>query len=462
MVSGRKRAHMGKLPCFKSYDIRGKLDEELTAELSYRIGRGFAVSLAPQTVVIGYDIRPTSPTLAAALCEGLQDEGVDVIDLGLCGTEEVYFATSRYGAGGGMMVTASHNPIDYNGIKMVCAGSRPVSSADGLDAIEALVASNDFASHKVRGRHIRKNPRAEYADCVVSFVDRKKLKPLKILVNAGNGVAGPAFDAIAERLKGTGLDFIRHNHTPDESFPNGIPNPLLIENRSQTAKALQDAEANIGVAWDGDFDRCFFFDETGAFIDGEYIVGLLASTFLAKLPGAKIIHDPRVIWALLDIIDKGAGQAIASQSGHSHIKAKMREVDAVYGGEMSAHHYFRDFMYCDSGMIPWLLVVEHICATGQKLSQLVADLQIRFPSSGEINFEIDDKDAGMTAIERTYLPRAKAVDRLDGLSLDMGDWRLNLRQSNTEALLRLNIETKANRPLLNEKIKEVSQIITST
>jgi phosphomannomutase len=462
MVAGRKHAHMGKLPCFKSYDIRGKLGEELTTELCYRIGRGFAVSQAPRTVVIGYDIRPTSPALAVALCEGLQNEGVDVIDLGLCGTEEVYFATSHYGAGGGMMVTASHNPIDYNGIKMVREGSRPVSSADGLDAIEALVSANDFGPQKARGRIIRKNPRALYADRVVSFVDTKKFKPLKVLVNAGNGVAGPAFDAIVERLRDSGLVFIRQNHAPDESFPNGIPNPLLIENRSQTAKALKDAGADIGVAWDGDFDRCFFFDEAGNFIDGEYIVGLLASTFLAKNTGAKIVHDPRVIWALLDIVEEGAGQAIASRSGHSHMKARMREVDAPYGGEMSAHHYFRDFMYCDSGMIPWLLVVEHMCATGQKLSQLVADLQTRFPSSGEINFEIDDKDAAMVAVEQTYLPLAKAVDRLDGLSLDIVDWRLNLRQSNTEALLRLNIESKSNRALLNEKLREVSQIITST
>ncbi|MEP5758332.1 MAG: phosphomannomutase [Litoreibacter sp.] len=452
---------MQKLSCFKSYDVRGKLDEELTAELCYKIGRGFAVSLRSKTVVIGYDIRPTSPTLAAALCEGLQDEGVDVIDIGLCGTEEVYFATSHLDADGGMMVTASHNPIDYNGIKMVRTGSRPISSADGLSEIEALVLADDFSPLKNRGRLTRINPRDAYADHIVSFVDKSRLKPMTILVNAGNGIAGPTFDAIADRMRDIPLTFIRHHHIPDGTFPNGIPNPLLPENRSQTADAVRAVNADIGVAWDGDFDRCFFFDETGAFIDGEYVVALLASAFLPKHPNARIIHDPRVIWALLDQVGSGSGEAVASQSGHSHIKAKMREVDAVYGGEMSAHHYFRDFMYCDSGMIPWLLVAEYMCRTGQKLSELVADMRARFPSSGEINFKLDDKQAAIAAFESIYLTQAKSVDRMDGLSLDMGEWRVNLRQSNTEPVLRLNIETKGDRDLLDAKVKEVSALLTS-
>lgn len=450
---------MQKISCFKSYDVRGKLDEELTDTLCYKIGRGFAVSLKPQTVVIGFDIRPTSPTLAAALCEGLQDEGVNVIYLGLCGTEEVYFATSHLDAQGGLMVTASHNPIDYNGIKMVREGSRPISSADGLGEIEALVIADDFGPAKQRGTLTEINPRDAYADRVVSFLDKTQLKPMKVLVNAGNGVAGPAFDAIADRLTDTPLEFIRKNHTPDETFPNGIPNPLLTENRAQTAQALLDAGADIGVAWDGDFDRCFFFDEAGTFIDGEYVVGLLASAFLTKNPGAKIIHDPRVIWALLDLVKTGGGEAVVSLSGHSHIKAKMREVDAVYGGEMSAHHYFRDFMYCDSGMIPWLLVIEHMCATGQKLSELVSDMQARFPSSGEINFKLDDKQPAIDAFEATYVPQANDVDRLDGVSLDMGDWRVNLRQSNTEPVLRLNVEARGDRALLDAKVKEISALI---
>ncbi len=451
------------LTCFKSYDVRGQLGDELNVEIAYRIGRGFAVAMAPGTVVIGYDVRPTSPDLAAALTEGLQDEGVNVIDIGLCGTEEVYFATSHYGLGGGLMVTASHNPIDYNGIKMVREGSRPISAADGLGEINTLATADDFGAPKARGTYETRDPRDAYADRVVSFADLSPLKPMKIVVNAGNGVAGPSFDVIADKLAKAGapFEFIRHNHDPDGSFPNGIPNPLLEENRSQTADRVIAEGADLGVAWDGDFDRCFFFDETGAFVDGEYVVGLLASAFLPKHPGAKIIHDPRVIWALTDLLATGGGEPVVSQSGHSHIKAKMREVDAVYGGEMSAHHYFRDFMYCDSGMIPWLLVAEHMCRTGQPLSALVADMQARFPSSGEINFKLADKQPAIDAFEARYVQHAKDVDRLDGVSLDMGEWRVNLRQSNTEPVLRLNVEAKGDRALLADKVKEISTLITN-
>ncbi len=451
------------LTCFKSYDVRGQLGDELNVEIAYRIGRGFAVAMSPGTVVIGYDVRPTSPDLAAALTEGLQDEGVNVIDIGLCGTEEVYFATSHYGLGGGLMVTASHNPIDYNGIKMVREGSRPISAADGLGEINTLATADDFGAPKARGTYETRDPRDAYADRVVSFADLSALKPMKIVVNAGNGVAGPSFDVIADKLAKAGapFEFIRHNHDPDGSFPNGIPNPLLEENRSQTADRVIAEGADLGVAWDGDFDRCFFFDETGAFVDGEYVVGLLASAFLPKHPGAKIIHDPRVIWALTDLLATGGGTPVVSQSGHSHIKAKMREVDAVYGGEMSAHHYFRDFMYCDSGMIPWLLVAEHMCRTGQPLSALVADMQARFPSSGEINFKLADKQPAIDAFEARYVQHAKDVDRLDGVSLDMGEWRVNLRQSNTEPVLRLNVEAKGDRALLADKVKEISTLITN-
>ena len=451
------------LSCFKSYDVRGKLGEELNTDIAYKIGRGFAIAMTPGTVVIGYDVRPTSPELAEALTRGLRDEGVDVIDIGLCGTEEVYFATTHLNAGGGLMVTASHNPIDYNGIKMVREGSRPISAADGLGDISILCEHDAFGDIKEQGSYTKQDPRDAYAERVVSFVDMDALKPMKIVVNAGNGVAGPSFDVIADKLAKAGapFEFIRHNHAPDGGFPNGIPNPLLPENRSQTAERVIAEGAAMGVAWDGDFDRCFFFDETGAFVDGEYVVGLLASAFLPKYPGAKIIHDPRVIWALLDLVASGDGEAVVSQSGHSHIKAKMREVDAVYGGEMSAHHYFRDFMYCDSGMIPWLLVAEHMCRTGRTLSDLVADMQARFPSSGEINFKLADKQPAIDAFEAAYTAQAKDVDRLDGVSLDMGDWRVNLRQSNTEPVLRLNVETKGDRDLLKAKVEEISALITS-
>ncbi len=447
--------------CFKSYDVRGQLGVNLDEEIAYKIGRGFAVAISPKLVVTGRDIRESSPVLQNALIEGLLDEGVDVYDIGYCGTEEVYFATTHYDADGGLMVTASHNPIDYNGIKMVRSGSRPISGDDGLEEINVLASANEFGAAKPRGTRTVKDPRAAYSDCILSFVDPSVLKPLKILVNAGNGIAGPSFDAIADKCAEAGIpfDFIRHHHEPDGTFPNGIPNPLLEENRENTAAPVREHGADLGVAWDGDFDRCFFFDETGRFIDGEYVVALLASAFLPKYEGAKIIHDPRVIWATLDAVEAGGGEAVASKSGHSFIKAKMRELDAVYGGEMSAHHYFRDFMYCDSGMIPWLLVAEHMSRTGKKLSELVLDMQTRFPSSGEINFKLDDKQPAIDAFEAKYVSAADHVDRLDGVSLDFGDWRVNLRQSNTEPVLRLNVEARGDQALLDAKVKEISDLI---
>ncbi|MBW7921969.1 MAG: phosphomannomutase [Rubellimicrobium sp.] len=455
---------MTRLSCFKSYDIRGRLGVDLDEGTAYRIGRGFARALAPGQVVVGRDIRESSPLLQTALIQGLRDEGVDVVDLGLCGTEEVYFATADYGAGGGLMVTASHNPADWNGIKLVGEGARPISWETGLEAVHDLVVAGDFGPvHHPAGALRRENPRDDYADRVVSYLDPAGLRPLKLVVNAGNGVAGPAFDAIAERLEALGVPFTftRVNHTPDSSFPNGIPNPLLPENQPQTAAAVRAAGADVGVAWDGDFDRCFFFDETGTFIDGEYVVALLARAFLAKEPGARIVHDTRVMWNLIDVVRAGGGEPVASRVGHNHVKARMREVDAIYGGEISAHHYFRAFMYCDSGMIPWILVAELVSRSGRKLSELVADMRARYPSSGEINFAPAPADtaAAVARVEAACTPQARHIDRLDGVSIDLGDWRLSLRGSNTENLLRLNIETRGDRALLATKVAEISALI---
>jgi len=451
-----------RLSCFKSYDVRGRLGVDLDEGIAYRIGRGFGRAVGPATVVTGRDIRESSPALQAALNGGLRDEGVDVIDIGLCGTEEIYFATDHYGAGGGLMVTASHNPVDYNGIKMVLEGARPISGGTGLAQIKSLAEADDFGAPRGAGALRRETSRDAYADRVVSYLGVAGLRPLKILVNAGNGTAGPTFDTIAERLGAIGVpfDFVRMHHTPDGRFPNGIPNPLLPQNQPVTGAAVREAGADLGVAWDGDFDRCFFFDETGTFIDGEYIVALLAQAFLAKEPGAKIVHDPRVMWNTADVVAQGGGQAVVSRTGHAHLKAKMREVDAVYGGEMSAHHYFRSFMYCDSGMIPWLLVAEHMGQTGKPLSALVAEMKAAYPSSGEINFSLADVPAAVARFEARYLPEAQSVDRLDGISLEMGDWRVNLRASNTEPVLRLNVETRANRALLAEKVAEVSALLS--
>lgn len=450
---------MPSTAAFKSYDIRGRLGTEINESIAYLTGRGFARVIRPGLVVTGRDIRESGLALQMALIGGLRDEGVDVIDIGLCGTEEVYFATHHFAAGGGLMVTASHNPIDYNGIKLVREGSRPISAETGLTAIRDLVAADAFGAAVGQGRLQRLDPRPDYVAKVMSFLGPAGLRPLKILVNSGNGAAGPTFDALARALEQAGVPFslVRMHHQPDGSFPNGIPNPLLPENQPATAAAVRAASADLGVAWDGDFDRCFFFDEAGGFVDGEYVVGLLAAAFVAKEPGARIVHDPRVMWSTIDQVRRGGGQPVVSRTGHALIKARMREVDAVYGGEMSAHHYFRNFMYCDSGMIPFLLVAELVSRSGRPLSDLVAEMRGVFPSSGEINFTLGDVDAALAAFEAAYLPQAKAVDRLDGISLDMGAWRVNLRRSNTEPVLRLNVEGRGDAGLVADRVSEISE-----
>ena len=436
---------MSALTCFKAYDIRGRLGIDLDEEIAHRIGRAFARALGAKKVVLGRDIRASSEALTGAVAQALVAEGCEVLDLGLSGTEEMYFATTFFGADGGICVTASHNPMDYNGMKMVRAGSAPLDAATGLASIKALAEADDFGPARAGGRihDIAIEARTAYVERVMSFVDVAALKPLKIVVNAGNGAAGPTFDAIAAalELRGAPLTFIRMHHTPDGSFPNGIPNPLLVENRPVTAERVIAEGADLGVAWDGDFDRCFFFDHKGGFVDGEYVVGLLAEVFLQKEPGAKIIHDPRVIWNTQDVVARAGGTAVQSRTGHAFIKQSMRDENAVYGGEMSAHHYFRDFVYCDSGMIPWLVMAELVSRSGP-LADLVAERRAAFPSSGEINFHPDDPKGTIAAVRATYEPQAQAVDETDGISLDMGDWRFNLRSSNTEPVVRLNMESR--------------------
>lgn len=460
------RARGGKaamtLTCFKAYDIRGRLGVDLDEAIAYRIGRGFARALGARRVVLGRDIRATSEALAAQVAGALMDEGCEVLDLGLSGTEEMYFATTQFDACAGVCVTASHNPMDYNGMKMVRKGSAPLDAAPGLAAIRALAEADDFGPAREGGKviDISVPARAAYVERVLSFVDITALRPLKILVNAGNGAAGPTFDAIADALESRGapLRFIRMHHAPDGSFPNGIPNPLLPENRPPTAKRLLAEGADMAVAWDGDFDRCFLFDHTGAFVDGEYIVGLLAEVFLAREPGAAIIHDPRVIWNTQDVVARAGGRAVQARTGHAFVKQAMRDEGAVYGGEMSAHHYFRDFVHCDSGMIPWLVIAELISRKGP-LADLVAARRGAFPSSGEINFHPADPRAAIARIRAEYEPGAKDVDETDGLSLDMGAWRFNLRMSNTEPVVRLNVETKGDRALLKDRVEQVQALL---
>jgi phosphomannomutase len=450
------------LTCFKAYDIRGRLGDELNEEIAYRIGRAFAEVMGASRVVLGRDVRPTSEALASAVARGLMAAGVEVLDLGLSGTEETYFATTHLGADGGICVTASHNPMDYNGMKMVQAGSAPIGAADGMDAIKAMAERGDFAA-EVPGGHVTdaSGSRAAYVAKLMEFVDISALTPLKVLVNAGHGAAGPSFDALADAMAQAGapIEFIRVYHDPDGSFPAGIPNPLLDENQHLTAAPVKAHGADMGVAWDGDFDRCFFFDHEGGFVPGEYVVGLLAEAFLAKEPGQKIIHDPRVVWATQKVVAQMGGEAIQSKCGHSFIKQAMRETGAVYGGEMSAHHYFRDFMACDSGMIPMLLMIELVCRRGESLKELLAERRAAYPSSGEVNFRVGNQAAAIAAIEAEYGPKAETRDETDGLSLSFGDWRFNLRASNTEPLLRLNIEAKGKPDLVAAKLAEMRALI---
>lgn len=449
------------LNCFKAYDIRGRLGVDLDEDIAFRIGRAFAQELQAKRVVLGRDCRESSENLVKAVADGLMRAGVEVLDLRLCGTEEVYFATGHLGADGGICVTASHNPIDYNGMKIVGAWAAPLD-AEVVAKIKELAQSGEFVAELEGGKVVDASfVRADYVKRVLSFVDIAQLRPLRVVVNAGNGAAGPTFDAIADALSKAKapIEFIRMHHAPDGQFPNGIPNPLLIENQPPTIKAVRDAGADMGIAFDGDFDRCFFFDDKGNFVPGEYVVSLLAEVFLAKEPGVTIIHEPRVIYATQNSIFKAGGKAVICRSGHTFLKRALREHDAVYGGEMSAHHYFKDFYYCDSGMIPWLLIAELLGRTQKSLCELLSDRRKEFPSSGEINFRVDENDKAIARVEAAYLPHAVDYDRTDGLSIDMGEWRFNLRGSNTEPLLRLNVESLGDAVLLEKATKRLSSLI---
>ncbi len=441
------------LSCFKAYDIRGRVPDELNEDIAARIGRAFAEIVGPGTVVVGEDIRLSSPALADAVSRGLNAGGVDVLRIGQCGTEEVYFATPHFKAGGGIMVTASHNPADWNGMKLVREGSRPISGDSGLAYIGALSASGRFAAASGAGSMSTVSPFAGYLDHLLGYVDVPALRPLKIVVNAGNGGAGHVIDGLESRLP---FEFIKVHHEADGTFPHGVPNPLLPENRRSTRDAVRAAGADFGIAWDGDFDRCFLFDERGEFIEGYYIVGLLAEAMLIRgRPGARIIHDPRLTWNTVDIVNLHGGTPVQSKTGHAFIKERMRAEDAIYGGEMSAHHYFRDFAYCDSGMIPWLLVAGILSATGKPLSSLVAERMATFPCSGEINRQVGSPQAALQRVRERYAPTAIAIDETDGLSCEFADWRFNLRLSNTEPLIRLNVESRGDVRLMEVKTAEV-------
>ncbi len=454
---------MTKLTCFKAYDVRGKLGSELNEDIAYKIGRAYGQIYQPKTIVVGCDIRLSSEGLKQATIKGLNDAGVNVLDLGMTGTEEVYFGAFHLDVQGGIEITASHNPMDYNGMKLVRENARPISADTGLKQIQALAETENFIEASKKGSTEKYNILPEFIEHLMTYIDPAKISPMKLVMNAGNGAAGHVVDAIEDKFKhlNVPIEFIKINNEADGTFPNGIPNPILIENRDSTRNAVIQHQADMGIAWDGDFDRCFLFDEKGQFIEGYYIVGLLAQAFLLKQPGEKVVHDPRLVWNTLDIVGQYQGIAVQSKSGHAFIKDVMREHNAVYGGEMSAHHYFRDFAYCDSGMIPWLLAVVVLSETKQSLSSLVEEMIAKFPCSGEINFKVADTQTTIQKIFDHYADQEPMIDYTDGVSLDFGVWRLNIRASNTEPLLRLNIESRRdqNPKSIQTYVDEVTQLI---
>jgi phosphomannomutase len=454
----------GKLTCFKAYDIRGKLGSELNEDIAYRIGRAYGEYLKPKAMVLGGDVRLTSEPLKLALAKGLQDSGTDVIDIGLTGTEEIYFATSQLNVDGGIEITASHNPMDYNGMKLVREGSRPISGDSGLNDIQRLAENNIFpeVNSQDRGSYIKASILDSYIKKILTYINFSRIdKPLKIVFNSGNGAAGHVIDALELEFKKNNVpvDFIKVHHHADGNFPNGIPNPLLPECRKDTTDAVIEHNADMGIAFDGDFDRCFFFDDNGTFIEGYYIVGLLAEAFLEKCPGAKIIHDPRLSWNTIDIVENAGGIPIMSKTGHAFIKERMRIEDAVYGGEMSAHHYFRDFFYCDSGMIPWLLVIELLCIKNKTLNQLVDERMSAYPASGEINSSLPNPQRSIENVLSYYITEAINIDYTDGISVEFSNWRFNLRSSNTEPVVRLNVESRGDLNLMESKTAEILSIL---
>ena len=446
-----------EITCFKAYDIRGRVPDQLNTDVAYRVGRAYVEYLDAKNVVVGHDVRLSSSELTSALTDGMTDAGADVIHLGQCGTEEVYFGTFYLQADGGICVTASHNPMDYNGMKLVREDSKPISGDTGLHTIREHAEAGQFRSVDKKGTIIHRSLRDEYIAHLMTYVSVEKLRPLKIVVNAGNGGAGEIIDAIEQYLP---FEFVKIHHTPDGNFPNGIPNPLLPERRQATVDAVLNHQADIGIAWDGDFDRCFFFDEKGQFIEGYYLVGLLAESFLAKYPGANIVHDPRLTWNTIDQVTSAGGVPVQSKTGHAFIKERMRKEDAVYGGEMSAHHYFREFAYCDNGTIPWLLVSELMSINGKKLSEMVEDRMSKFPCSGEINNTVTDAKKIIHAIEDYYRDLQPHIEKVDGLSMAFDNWRFNIRSSSTEPVMRLNVESQDDYGLMQEKTEELLGLIS--
>ncbi len=443
---------------FKSYDIRGVVDADLTDALVALVGTGVIDVTGAKSVVIGEDVRASSKRFADVLSAAVRAAGADVVRLGLCGTEEVYHGVAQHAAGAGIMVTASHNPIEYNGLKIVRAEAKPFSAEEDMPKLKEFCAVRwgDFSVGKAVGEERYFEDKSNYVEKLLSFVDGIKLKPLKVVVNAGNGCAGPAWDALAVQLP---FEVVRVHHAPDGNFPNGIPNPILVENRAATADTVVASGADFGVAWDGDFDRCFLFDDKGEFVSNYYLMGILAKALLADEAGGTVVQDIRQQWDTTAVITEAGGQATFSKVGHGHYKKVMRAHNAIMGGEVSGHFYFRDFHFCDSGMVPVLLVAAMLSANGEKLSDVVSARRDLYPSSEEINQPLKGNTQDTLEKIRSYYKDLEAeIDVLDGISVAFSDWRFNVRPSANEPLLRLNLEAKTE-ALVTAKLAEVQGLI---
>ncbi|MFY9484279.1 MAG: phosphomannomutase/phosphoglucomutase [Patescibacteria group bacterium] len=441
---------------FKAYDIRGTWPDQINADDGYAIARAYAEVIKPQkSVVVGYDVRVHSQELADKVIEGLVDAGINVIAIGLVSTEMMYFAVGHLEAGGGIQVTASHNPPEWHGMKMVRAQAAPISGETGLTEIKAAALANKFAPSPAHGTVTQRDVLNDYIDFVIKWIDQAAIKPLKVVYNPNFGFEGKLLEALVARTK-LPLTIIPLNAEPDGTFPKGRPDPFVPENRPEFVELVKSSKADLGVAWDADADRVFFCAEDGIFLEPYYTNALLIEQILKKHPGGKIVYDPRYTWALIDVTKRFKGEPVPARVGHSYIKTKMREVDAVFSGESSGHTYFRDFWYADTGIIPLLLILELLSKSGKKLSELTKPYLDQYPISGEINSTVSDVETVLKKIEERY--SGAKIDHFDGLTIEHDAWRANIRASNTEPLLRLNVEAK-NHALMEKMRDELLAII---
>ena len=440
---------------FKAYDVRGLYPSQLDEDGAYRIGRSYVEHFEPRTIAIGRDMRVSSPSMAAAAIEGAADGGADVLDLGLVGTEMVYFAVGELALDGGICVTASHNPAEYTGMKIVRRGALPVGGDSGLEDVKAGALAEPGPVER-RGAVREENVWPGFVDKVLSFVDPGAIRPLEVVVDAANGMAGVMLPPVLERLPQ--LDVVRCHFEPDGTFPNHEPNPLLPENREFIVRTTTAEGADLGVAFDGDADRCFFVDDTGEFVPGDFVTALLAAAVLEREPGAKVIYDVRASRAVRETIERAGGVPLMNRVGHAFIKQRMRKEGATFAGEVSAHYYFRDFSQADTGVVPFLLMLELLSRREEPLSEILAPYRERFFLTGEINTPVDDVPLKLQELKERYAAEGATVTHLDGISVDFDDWHFNVRPSNTEPLLRLNLEAFT-RERMEEKRDEVLRLI---